>query len=119
MCSQSTGEKVMTKTNIHRAMPMAPGAILPDALYTMNEAAARLGWGVHAFRAARDRGLKVHRCGKRGYVAGAELIAFITQSAAPAPAAAGDDIVQRLSRLEEMLRTLCERQLGKDVTDGQ
>jgi hypothetical protein len=56
-----------------------PGAILSDALYRLDEAAARLGWGGHALRAARRRGLKVHRCGKRGYVAGRDLLAFITK----------------------------------------
>jgi hypothetical protein len=45
----------------------------------LDEAAARLGWGGHALRAARRRGLKVHRCGKRGYVAGRDLLAFITK----------------------------------------
>ena len=56
-----------------------PGAILFDALYRLDEACARMGWGIHALRAARRRGLKIHRCGKRGYVAGADLLAFITK----------------------------------------
>jgi hypothetical protein len=38
-----------------------------------------MGWGAHALRAARRRGLKVHRCGKRGYIAGRDLLAFVTQ----------------------------------------
>jgi hypothetical protein len=59
--------------------PAVPGAILSDALYRLDEAAARLGWGGHALRAARRRGLKVHRCGKRGYVTGAELLSFVTK----------------------------------------
>jgi hypothetical protein len=56
-----------------------PGAILSDALYRLDEAAARLGWGGHALRAARRRGLKIHRCGKRGYVSGADILAFVTK----------------------------------------
>lgn len=56
-----------------------PGAIVSDALYRLDEAAARMGWGAHAMRAARRRGLKIHRCGKRGYVSGAELLAFVTK----------------------------------------
>jgi hypothetical protein len=56
-----------------------PGTILSDALYRLDEAAARLGWGGHALRAARRRGLKIHRCGKRGYVAGRDLLDFITK----------------------------------------
>jgi hypothetical protein len=38
-----------------------------------------MGWGGHALRAARRRGLKIHRCGKRGYVCGADLLHFITK----------------------------------------
>ena len=59
--------------------PFIPGAIISDALYRLDEAAARLGWGGHALRAARRRGLKIHRCGKRGYVSGRDLLAFITK----------------------------------------
>ena len=60
-----------------------PGAIVSDALYRLDEAAARLGWGGHALRAARRRGLRIHRCGKRGYVAGRDLLAFITKGVDP------------------------------------
>jgi len=56
-----------------------PGAIVSDALYRLDEAAARLGWGGHALRAARRRGLKIHRSGKRGYVTGRDLLSFITK----------------------------------------
>ena len=59
--------------------PATPGAILPDALYRLDEAAARMGWGSHALRAARRRGLRVHRSGKRGYITGRDLLAFVTR----------------------------------------
>ncbi len=59
--------------------PTVPGVILPDALYRLDEAAARAGWGGHALRAARRRGLRIHRYGKRGYVAGRDLLDFITR----------------------------------------
>jgi hypothetical protein len=62
-----------------RHAPGTPGAILPEALYRLDEAAARMGWGAHALRAARRRGLKVHRSGKRGYIAGSDLLAFVTR----------------------------------------
>ena len=62
-----------------RPPPSVPGTILPDCLYRLDEAAARAGWGSHALRAARRRGLKIARFGKRGYVAGADLIALITK----------------------------------------
>ena len=66
-----------------RPPPAGPGAILSDALYRLDEAAARLGWGGHALRAARRRGLKVHRSGKRGYVTGRDLLDFITKGGSP------------------------------------
>ena len=59
-----------------------PGSILPDAIYRADEAKARMGWKDAAFRAACRRGLKVHRVGKRAYVTGADLAAFITKGGA-------------------------------------
>jgi hypothetical protein len=59
--------------------PELSGPIDPDALYRADEAKSRLGWGKEAFASARKRGLKTHRCGKRVYVTGADLIAFITK----------------------------------------
>jgi hypothetical protein len=55
-----------------------PGAIVSDAIYRADEAKARMGWKDAAFRAACRNGLKVHRVGKRAYVTGADLAAFIT-----------------------------------------
>jgi hypothetical protein len=62
--------------------PYRPGTIQPDTLYRFDEAAARLGWGEQALRAARRRGLKIHRSGKRNYVLGSDLLAFITKEKA-------------------------------------
>jgi hypothetical protein len=56
-----------------------PGTISPGDVYRSDEAKARAGWRDSAFRAACRRGLKVHRCGKRTYVTGAALVAFITK----------------------------------------
>lgn len=58
-----------------------PGVIRSDELYRFDDAAARLGWGDQARRAARRKGLKVHRSGKRNYVLGKDLLAFITGEA--------------------------------------
>ena len=55
------------------------GSIHPDALYRLDEAAARMGWGTHALRAARRRGLKVHRSGKRGYIVGRDLLSHVVE----------------------------------------
>jgi len=37
-----------------------------------------MGWRDAAFRAARRRGLKVHHVGKRTYITGEDLFAYIT-----------------------------------------
>jgi hypothetical protein len=58
----------------------APGAIVPDAIYRLDEVKARMGWRDAAFRAAVRAGLKTHRSGKRLYVLGADLIAFVTRA---------------------------------------
>ena len=56
-----------------------PGAILPGEIYRADEAKVRMGWRDAAFRAACRNGLRVHRVGKRAYIAGADLAAFITK----------------------------------------
>lgn len=60
-----------------RSQP-TPGAILPGEIYRADEAKARMGWRDAAFRAACRNGLRVHRIGKRAYISGADLAAFIT-----------------------------------------
>jgi len=57
----------------------APGAIVPDAIYRLDEVKARMGWRDAAFRAAARAGLKTHRSGKRIYVLGSDLIDFVTK----------------------------------------
>ena len=59
-----------------------PGSILPGEFYRADEAKARMGWRDAAFRAACRNGLRVHRVGKRAYIAGADLAAFITKGGA-------------------------------------
>lgn len=56
-----------------------PGAIIPDAIYRLDELKARMGWRDAAFRAAVRAGLKTHRSGKRLYVLGSDLIYFVTK----------------------------------------
>lgn len=57
---------------------MVPGAIVSDAIYRVDEAKARMGWRDAAFRSACRAGLKTYRVGKRVYVAGCDLAAFVT-----------------------------------------
>jgi hypothetical protein len=56
------------------------GAIDPAALYRLDEVKSRMGWRDAAFRAAGRAGLKIHRSGKRRYVLGSDLIAFVTRA---------------------------------------
>jgi hypothetical protein len=57
----------------------APGPVVPDAIYRLDEVKARMGWRDAAFRAAVRAGLKAHRSGKRLYVLGSDLIDFVTK----------------------------------------
>jgi hypothetical protein len=59
--------------------PGVPGAIVPDAIYRLDEVKSRMGWRDAAFRAAVRAGLKTHRSGKRLYVLGSDLIDFVTK----------------------------------------
>ena len=56
------------------------GSVDPDTLYRLDEVKARMGWRDAAFRAAVRAGLKTHHSGKRLYVLGADLIAFVTRA---------------------------------------
>jgi len=57
----------------------APGAIVPEAIYRLDELKIRMGWRDAAFRAAVRTGLKTHRSGKRIYVLGGDLVDFVTK----------------------------------------
>ena len=57
-----------------------PGLIGRDALYRADELKARMGWKDAAFRAACRKGLKVYRVGKRAFVIGSDIIAFVTEN---------------------------------------
>ena len=59
--------------------PGVPGAIIPDAIYRLDELKARMGWRDAAFRAAVRAGLNFYRSGKRVYVLGSDLITFVTK----------------------------------------
>jgi len=59
--------------------PGVPGAIIPDAIYRLDELKVRMGWRDAAFRAAVRAGLNIYRSGKRVYVLGSDLITFVTK----------------------------------------
>lgn len=58
------------------------GVIEPQILYRWDEAMKRMGWGRKAADAARRRGLSVMSSGKRRFVKGSELLAFIERDSA-------------------------------------
>lgn len=60
--------------------PKAPGVICPDELYHLEEAKERLRWNLTAMRTARRNGLKIRYAGGRGYLLGADILAYIDQN---------------------------------------
>ena len=68
-------QKQLTDTQLQRI----PGAIVPEAIYRLDEVKCRMGWRDAAFRAAVRTGLKTHRSGKRIYVLGSDLVDFVTK----------------------------------------
>jgi hypothetical protein len=60
-----------------------PGVITPDALYTVEEAKARLRLGDWAWRGLRRRGLRVLRIAGRNYVLADDIIRFFAEHGAP------------------------------------
>jgi len=59
------------------ARPGAPGFVWADGVYTLVEIQTRLRLGQHAMRQARRAGLRVRRIGRRAYVLGRDLMAFL------------------------------------------
>lgn len=59
------------------ALNTRPGVLALDEFYTIKEAQSRLGWSDAALRAAKRRGLKLLRSGKRRYVTGQEILRFL------------------------------------------
>jgi hypothetical protein len=56
-------------------------AINPQNLYRSDDIAFRMGWRPSGWRAARRAGLRAIRCGKRWFVRGSDLIAFVESHA--------------------------------------
>lgn len=55
----------------------APGLVSSDCLYTLDEIRDRLGLGQAAMRQARRAGLPVRKIGRRRYVLGRDLLAYV------------------------------------------
>ena len=57
------------------------GRISADEIWTLNAVETHLGLGAKAMRHARRNGLRVKYIGRRGYVIGADLIAYLRDHA--------------------------------------
>jgi hypothetical protein len=62
-----------------------PGLASTSDIYTLEEVKRRLKLGDWALRQARRAGLKTHRIGRRTYIKGADLLAFLDRQAKPSP----------------------------------
>ena len=56
-----------------------PGVILADAAYSLAQVKERIGLGTAAIRTARRKGLIVRRIGRRTFVMGRDLLAYIDE----------------------------------------
>ena len=54
--------------------------LLPGAIYPLGEFRRLTGLGAHALRTARKKGLKVYRCGGRGFVFADDFSRFLRES---------------------------------------
>lgn len=55
-------------------------SIEPTRMYRSDGLSARMGWRPSGWRAARRAGLKSYRYGKRWFVIGADVIAFVIEN---------------------------------------
>ena len=58
-----------------------PGIIIADAAYSLDQVKSRLGLGTAAIRTARRNGLTVRRVGRKSFILGADLLAYIRDHA--------------------------------------
>jgi hypothetical protein len=56
---------------------LPPGVISLVEVYAIKEAQARLRWTDSALRAAKRRGLRVLKSGKRSYLSGTEILRYL------------------------------------------
>ncbi len=56
---------------------LAPGCILPEAMYTAGELVGRLRWSAEDISLACSKGLRTHVFGDHVYFFGSDVVAFI------------------------------------------
>ena len=61
----------------HRPGPSSAVGLHTDEVLPIREALERLGWGAAVFRQAKAKGLKVLCFGRRSYLWGADVLAFL------------------------------------------
>lgn len=64
------------------ATPKPTGSIRTDEILPLPELKRRLGWGEHAIRQARRKGLRLIGFGRGKYALGADVLAFFERLAA-------------------------------------
>lgn len=70
----------MKATHGGRKPPTTPpkfGGIDPSMLYRRDELLARLGWGSAAYRTAIRQGLRTFESGRRTFILGSDLVAYV------------------------------------------
>lgn len=67
----------MDKSTSNTSTAILAGVVSTLEVYTLEEAKRRLRWTDSAVRAAKRRGLRLIKCGKRKYVTGQELLRFL------------------------------------------
>lgn len=60
----------------------AVGEVRADCVYQLDELKTRTGLGTAALRTARRRGLRVRKIGRKGFVLGADFLAYVQSAAA-------------------------------------
>ena len=58
-----------------------PGVIRADCCYDLQQVKNRLGLGAAAIRTARRRGLVVRRVGRKSFILGSDILAYIAEHA--------------------------------------
>ena len=59
-----------------------PGVIRADCAYDLSQVRTRLGLGTAAIRTARRKGLVVRRVGRKSFILGRDIIAYLDEHAA-------------------------------------
>ena len=65
--------------------PESVGVISVNEAYTLDQVKSRLGIGTSALRTARHKGLQVRRIGRKSFVMGRDILAYLDEHAVVVP----------------------------------